>query len=184
MPGFMPVRPETLAQFTEGDKRIEGTFWDAREDEYSVRYQDTGLWLAKYVAQSDNNKDAGFDNDLNYNNNLRVYRYAETLLNAAELSLETGSVGDAATYLNEVRQRAGLESLSTVTLDDIIQERRLEFVGEGKRYWDLVRTGKAASVLVPEGFRTNGWSEHNRYIPIPLSELDSSPNLVQNKGYK
>lgn len=182
--GFMPVRPETLAQFTEGDKRIEGTFWDAREDEYSVRYQDTGLWLAKYIAQSDNNKDAGFDNDLNYNNNLRVYRYAETLLNAAELSLETGSVGDAATYLNEVRQRAGLERLSTVTLDDIIQERRLEFVGEGKRYWDLVRTGMAASVLVPEGFRTNGWSEHNRYIPIPLPELDSSPNLVQNEGYK
>lgn len=99
-------------------------------------------------------------------------------------SLETGSVGDAAIYLNEVRQRAGLESLSTVTLDDIIQERRLEFVGEGKRYWDLVRTDKAATVLIPEGFRTNGWSEHNRFIPIPLSELDSSPNLVQNKGYK
>ncbi|MDO5035378.1 MAG: RagB/SusD family nutrient uptake outer membrane protein [Porphyromonas sp.] len=181
--GFMPIRLDTYAIFQPEDKRIEGTFWDARGMEYSARYQDTGLWLAKYVAQSDNNKDAGFDNNLNYNNNLRIYRYAETLLNAAELSLEAGDMGAALLYINEVRDRAGLDKLTTVTLDDILLERRYEFVGEGKRYWDLVRTGKAATVLVAEEYRTNNWAPHNRYIPIPLSELDTSPNLVQNEGY-
>lgn len=182
--GFMPVRLETLEAFDPSDARIEGTFWDAREYEYSARYQDTGLWLAKYIAQSANNKDATHDNDLNYNNNLRVYRYAETLLNAAELSLALGNTRDALLYLNEVRSRAGIDNLTAVTLEDIIHERRLEFVGEGKRYWDLVRTGMAPEVLVPDQYRTNTWSQHNRYIPIPLSELDSSPNLVQNEGYK
>ena len=38
------------------------------------------------------------------------------------------------------------------TIDNIINERRLEFVGEGKRYWDLIRTDKAASVLVPDQY--------------------------------
>lgn len=182
--GFMPIRQETYDIFAEGDARIAGTFWDARGMEYSPRYQDTGLWLAKYIAQSANNKDAGFDNNLNYNNNLRIYRYAETLLNAAELALETGDAAAALSYVNEVRARAGVDALTAVTLDDILLERRYEFVGEGKRYWDLVRTGRASTVLTPDEYRTNGWSEHNKYIPIPLSELDSSPNLVQNNGYK
>ena len=72
--------------------------------------------------------------------------------------------------------------MTRITLDDIIKERRLEFVGEGKRYWDLVRTGKAASALVPDtyGYRTNTWTEKKKYIPISQSELDSDPNLVQN----
>ena len=84
--------------------------------------------------------------------------------------------------MNEVRARAGLGALSTVTLDDIIQERRLEFVGEGKRYFDLVRTGKAAQVLVPDsyGYRTNSWTPKKKYIPIAQAELDSDPALVQN----
>ncbi|WP_368860737.1 RagB/SusD family nutrient uptake outer membrane protein, partial [Escherichia coli] len=54
--------------------------------------------------------------------------------------------------------------------------------GEGKRYFDLVRTGKAASVLVPDeyGYRTNSWTESKKYIPIAQAELDSDPALVQN----
>ena len=121
--------------------------------------------------------------NLNYNNNLRVYRFAETLLNAAELLVLTnGDNEEAARYVNRVRNRAGLNSLSTVTQDVIINERDLEFLGEGKRYFDLVRTGKASSVLVPDsyGYRTNTWSQKKKYIPIAQAELDSDPSLVQN----
>lgn len=166
-----------------GDKRRDATIWDVRGVEYKERYQDTHLWLAKYRPFTENNADAGFDNNLNYNNNLRVYRVAEAYLNAAELLFETGGdAGLAKDYVNKIRRRAGIAELGAVTLDDVINERRLEFVGEGKRYFDLVRTGKAATVLVPDsyGYRTNSWTESKKYIPIAQAELDSDPALVQN----
>ena len=179
--GFLPVRVETYDMYAEGDVRRDATCWDVRGVTYTERYQDTHIWLAKYRPFTENNKDAGFDNNLNYNNNYRYYRYAETLLNAAELSVRTGG-GNAATYLNEVRSRAGLGNIDA-TIDNIIEERHLEFVGEGKRYWDLVRSGKAASVLVPDqyGYRTNAWTESKKYIPIAQAEIDAAQGtLVQN----
>ncbi len=179
--GFMPMRVETYNIFDEKDARREATCWDVRGVEYTERYQDTHIWLAKYVAQNANNADAVGDINLNYNNNLRVYRYSEALLNAAELSLKSNA-SKAKEYVNLVRARAGVDQLASVTLEDIIQERRLEFVGEGKRYFDLVRTGLAATVLVPDeyGYRTNAWTPQKKYIPIHQSELDSDPSLVQN----
>ena len=140
--GFLPVRTETYALFADNDKRRDATVWDCRGVKYTKRYEDTGLWLAKYRPFTENNADAGFDNNLNYNNNLRVYRLAEAYLNAAELLLETGGdAKQAKDYVNKIRNRAGIAELGAVTLDDVINERRLEFVGEGKRYFDLVRTG-------------------------------------------
>ena len=128
--------------------------------------------------------------NLNYNNNKRIYRYAETLLNAAELLLQTGgSASEAAGYVSQVRQRAGLAAVSSVTIDDIFTERHLEFCGEGKRYFDLVRaegisgaTQKASTVLVPDnyGYRTNSWTPSKKYIPLSQSELDADPSLKQN----
>ena len=180
--GFMPVRTETYNMFASNDKRRDATVWDCRGVEYTKRYQDTGFQLGKYRPYTENNATSG-DKDLNYNNNLRVYRVAEAYLNAAELLLETG--GDATKakdYVNIIRRRAGIAELGAVTVDDVINERHLEFVGEGKRYFDLVRTGKAASVLVPDeyGYRTNSWTESKKYIPIAQAELDSDPALVQN----
>jgi hypothetical protein len=116
-----------------------------------------------------------------------VYRYAETLLNAAELLLKTGGSGaTAAQYVNEVRARAGLAALSSVSEDDIINERRHEFMGEGKRYFDLVRTGKAASVLTPAndsgGYRTKSWSPDVRYLPIPQDNIDAAQGTLKQNG--
>lgn len=180
--GFLPVRISTYEMFADGDVRRDATCWDVRGAEYTERYQDTHIWLNKYRPYTENNADAGFDNNLNYNNNYRYYRYAETILNAAELELEAGSATKAAEYVNMIRTRAGVAPLGSVTKEDIIQERNYEFVGEGKRYWDLVRTGMASTVLVPDefGYRTNTWSESKKYIPIAQSELDSDPALVQN----
>ena len=82
-----------------------------------------------------------------------------------------------------MHHRAGLTDNLTATLDNILQERAYEFVGEGKRYWDLVRTGKAASVLVPDsyGYRTNSWTENKKYLPIPQNEIDAAQGtLIQN----
>lgn len=191
--GFLPMRLETYNLFEEGDTRRDATVWDLRGVEYEPRYQDTRMWLKKYRAQDANNANAVGDKNLNYNNNLRVYRFSETLLNAAELALRTGSgAADAKTWVNQVRKRAGLADLSSVTVDDVLTERHYEFVGEGKRYFDLVRAegisgasskNKASTALVPDtyGYRTNSWTAQKKYIPIAQSELDSDPALVQNE---
>ena len=189
--GFLPVRVEAYNKFGEGDLRRDATIIDFRHlaglDEsasYHLRYQNTYLWLKKYSKQTGTCEHASFDNNLNFNNNYRYYRYSEALLNAAELLLETGgSNATAAQYVSRVRQRAGLAAVSSVSKDDILNERDLEFMGEGKRYWDLVRSGKAATVLVPDvyGYRTNAWTPNKKYIPIAQGELDSDPALVQNE---
>lgn len=191
--GFLPLRLATYEMFGDADKRRDATCWDVRGTEYTARYQDTHIWLHKYRPYDRNFKSAPFDQNLNYNNNYRYYRYAETLLNAAELSLRTGgsATGEAKTWLNEVRTRAGLSALDQVTVDDVLTERHLEFVGEGKRYFDLVRAegisgasakNKATTALVPDeyGYRTNSWTPKKKYIPIAQGELDSDPALVQN----
>jgi hypothetical protein len=188
--GFLPMKLETYNMYADGDQRRDVTCWDLRGYSYTERYQDTHIWHGKYRPQSDNNKDCPTSKNLNYNNNKRIYRYAETLLNAAELLLQTGgSMSEATGYVNEVRSRAGVAALNGVSIDDILTERHLEFCGEGKRYFDLVRaegiggaTQKASTVLVPDsyGYRTNTWSASKKYIPLAQSELDADPTLKQN----
>lgn len=189
--GFLPVRTATYDMYDPADVRRDATVWDVRGVTYSNRYQDTHLWLAKYRPQSANIKDGS--TNLNFNNNLRVYRYAETLLNAAELKVRGLGSADAQKYLDMIRTRAGLASIPA-TLENIIEERHLEFVGEGKRYFDLVRmvgvsSVNAETVLVecpcdgtnPNDLgRTGHWTKGRKYIPLAQGELDADPTLVQN----
>lgn len=184
--GFCPVRTETFNRYSNNDSRRGASCWNAASaGKYNPRYQDTGFFLEKYVARSGYNKDQIADADLNYNNNLRIYRYSETLLNAAELIVRGAGTGNAKKYLNDVRKRAGLTIEKEATLDNIIEERHLEFVGEGKRYWDLIRSGKASSVLTPDeyGYRTNTWSANKKYLPIPQSEIDAAQGTLTQNNY-
>lgn len=66
------------------------------------------------------------------------FRYAEILLTAAEAAMELNDPS-ALGYINQVRSRAGIQPLESVTLNDIIRERRVEFAFENQRYWDLKR---------------------------------------------
>ncbi len=180
--GFLPVRLETYDHFDAKDVRRDATCWDVRGVNYTERYQDTHIWLKKYRPYTETCKDCPGSKNLNYNNNLRIYRYAETLLNAAELIARGAGQGDAKSLLTQVRTRAGLGAIDA-TIDNIIEERHLEFIGEGKRYFDLVRSGKAATTLVPDayGYRTNTWTPSKKHIPLAQSELDADPTLVQNE---
>ena len=186
--GFCPVRKSTYEMFSADDTRRDATCWDVRafDGTYNKRYQDEGFFLQKYSARADGNAGQVASGELNYNNNWRIYRYSETLLNAAELIVNTGGdVAKAHRYLNDVRHRAGLQIEKQPTIDNIIDERRLEFVGEGKRYWDLIRTGKAAATLTPDeyGYRTNTWSPNKKYLPIPQSEIDKSNGTLTQNPY-
>ncbi len=182
--GFAPVRQETYDMFTVGDARRDATCYDATVNAYETRYEDTGYFLEKYQGlQSEYNTGDGAP-DMRFGNNFRIYRFAETLLNAAELAL-TSDPTNAKIWLNKVHNRAGLTDTVDATLANIKQERRLEFVGEGKRYWDLVRWGDAPTVLVPDtyGYRTATWSESKKYLPIPQSEIDAALGTLTQNNY-
>ncbi|MGI6224379.1 MAG: RagB/SusD family nutrient uptake outer membrane protein [Prevotella sp.] len=159
--GFCTVSKEVYDDYEDGDLRRDASILNIDEyikqksEEgyliyYNGRYQNTGFFLKKYLPRTGGNDGYNGSDALNWDYNLHLYRYAETLLNAAELALETGDKTKAQNYYNQVRARAGVSSRE-VTIDNLIDERRLEFVGEGKRYYDLVRTGKAASVLKAGG---------------------------------
>ncbi|MGL4519531.1 MAG: RagB/SusD family nutrient uptake outer membrane protein [Phocaeicola sp.] len=182
--GFCPVRQECYDRYQEGDVRREGTIFSTQGKSYNPRYQDTGLWLNKYMARSGYNDGQLADADLNWNNNLRIYRYAEVLLNAAELISLGAGAGDANGYLNQVRTRAGVP-VATATTESVLAERQLEFVGEGKRYWDLIRSGKASSTLVPDsyGYRKNSWSSSKKHLPIPQAEINASQGTLTQNNY-
>ncbi|NEU09932.1 RagB/SusD family nutrient uptake outer membrane protein [Flavihumibacter sp. R14] len=110
--------------------------------------------------------------------NIRLMRYAEVLLINAEAAANLG-LGDATTNLNLVRSRANLPA-SVGTIDNIWKERRVELAMEHDRFFDLVRQGRASTVLGPKGFVAG----RNEVFPIPQSQIDLSGNrLTQNPGY-
>jgi len=114
--------------------------------------------------------------------NIRIMRYAEILLMNAEAAVKLGNMGAALSSLNKVRNRAGLKSLTAVTIDDVWKERRVELAMEQDRFFDLVRQGRAGAVLRAHGKAfVDGKHE---IFPIPQAEIDlSNKKLTQNPGY-
>lgn len=118
--------------------------------------------------------------DWDSNKNIRILRYAEVLLMNAEAAFNLG--GDAATPLNEVRERAGLEDAPVVDQMAIWNERRLELAFEHDRYFDLVRQGRAGEVLRAHG--KNFVDGKHEKFPIPQAQIELSKGLLtQNPGY-
>ncbi len=188
--GFGPVRTETVAIFEDEDERLPASINQFEDDTYTARFQNTGYFMAKYAAREDYN-DAPYTEDLNYENNVRIFRYAEVLLNAAELMTihSIAQVGDLSPQkcLDAIRTRAGLGSIEA-TVANIKLERRREFVGEGMRFWDLVRWGDASQLTEnnTDFSSERTWSDDMKYFPIPQSEIDKTEGeykLVQNAGY-
>lgn len=186
--GFGPVRPEVPAIFEAGDRRLAASINQFPAGTYGERFQNTGLFLAKYAARVGYNEPPG-DVDLNYENNVRVFRYAEALLNAAELMVIHGvaPVGDvtAQDCLDEIRTRAGVTSIPA-TAANIKLERRREFLGEGMRFWDIVRWGDTNLLNdnLPNFSSNRTWNDKQKYLPIPQSAINSTIGLeyeiVQN----
>lgn len=109
-----------------------------------------------------------------------IIRIAEEYLIRSEARTQLNKLGDALTDLNAVRDRAGLTATTAVSQADILlaieNERRIEFALEGHRWFDLVRTGRAAAVLGVTDTKKN-------ILPIPVDQLNVDPALTQNPGY-
>lgn len=106
------------------------------------------------------------------NNSIKLIRYSDILLLNAEAKVKKGQNGDKT--FNWVRKRAGMPELVNVTFEDIMDERFAELCLEnGERFYDLTRTGLAASEL-------NGYSETKRFYPIPQTALDADKALQED----
>lgn len=111
--------------------------------------------------------------------NIRVMRYAEVLLIYAEAAFRLNNTGEANAKLNLVRARANLPFIPA-TLANIWKESRVELALEQHRFFDLVRTGQAATVLAGKGFQAG----KHEVFPIPQAQRDlSGGRLTQNPGY-
>ena len=139
------------------------------------------MWNQKaYVPTSLNNNACGYGSI----QNIRILRFADILLINAEAANELGNTSVAITNLNKVRTRAHLADTTATTKaalrTAIWHERRVELAMEGDRFVDLVRTGQAATVLGPLGFKAG----KNELFPIPLDAINQSNGLfTQNPGY-
>ncbi len=120
-----------------------------------------------------------------------MFRLADVYLMYAEAIVRGGTggnLGDAINYINELRLRAGVPTISDITLDFILDERARELAWECHRRTDLVRFGKFSESTYVWQWKGNvkqGQSTNVKYnvFPIPDSEVSSNPNVSQNPGY-
>jgi hypothetical protein len=157
--GFAPSA-SLYEAFETGDERRDASIGVLDGENYSIKY-----WR---ISTEDDN--------------VHILRLAEMYLIRAEANARLNA--DPATVradLDVIRERAGLAPLATTVdttdelFDAILQERRVEFMSEGHRFFDLRRLGRATTVLEITADRL--------LMPIPRSEIDVNPNLAQNPGY-
>ncbi|MEP0304350.1 MAG: RagB/SusD family nutrient uptake outer membrane protein, partial [Maribacter dokdonensis] len=133
-----------------------------------------------------------------------LYGLAEVYLNLAEASYHAGNEIDARKYVNKVSTRAlqpEITASGTELLDAIRRERRVELAFEGHSFFDERRwmipehlgfdvkglrwTKKVDGSVEPEEYTVieRPWFDRQYYLPIPLSEIEKAPALIQNAGY-
>ncbi len=146
--------------------------------------------------------------DVQYNQNIWIYiRYAEVLLDYAEACLMLGDIPTATTYINMIRNRAGLPDFTGDITQALRQERKIELFGEENRWFDIRRWKILEATLSPplhgidileiknlDGTYTTTWTrlvsqqanvpnKRMYWIPISTDEMKKAPQLVQNPGY-
>jgi tetratricopeptide (TPR) repeat protein len=170
--------------FEENDLRKEisvglyGGYYDANEEFVPIPTNTNQTYTKKYITQNPARNDSRAD--------WKVIRYADVLLMLAEAMNENGKTQDGISYLNQIRERAGVSVYPTTmsqieTRDAIAKERRLELSFEGVRWFDLVRTGKVYEVM-----NEFGMNEYMNVFPLPLSQvqlINDPAILPQNPGY-
>ncbi|MCF8713752.1 RagB/SusD family nutrient uptake outer membrane protein [Joostella atrarenae] len=177
---FNPIT-QNLYDALKNDPRFDATIADIKAlkaqglADYSPGYLDTGYFLKKFMPLNSDTSTGGGASALNYKQNVYVIRLADTYLMEAEALGAQGARAQA--LLDAVRARVGLPSVP-VSQNAIMLERRLELAGEGHRWFDLVRTGRASTVLADRGFTAG----KNEIFPIPLKEMENTL-IEQNPNY-
>jgi hypothetical protein len=177
-----------------------GSYWAKICYEYDGNWNNkTRTFQAKYECSYDEFQGFGANwSESPFNN--RMLRYADVVLLAAEAAIMAGENDKARTYINMVRTRArmcGVEGNTcpadypegtTITMDMLMHERRLELAMEGHRFFDLVRWNKAVekldgSYLINQDMTVSFTSPKNDFYPIPEQEVNSNEDLLQYPGW-
>jgi hypothetical protein len=162
----------------------------------------TGYTFKKYLD------DAVYGTDANNNENAWFeFRYAEILLNYAEACIGLNQMTEAATYINMVRNRAGLPDFTGDITAALRYERRIEFIYEDVRFYDIRRwkildealtDATGVDIVETKNLDNNtvtttwrqifvedrGTTDKKIYwVPIPVDEINRAPQLEQNPGY-
>lgn len=162
----------------------------------------TGYYMRKFIDPSINHQ---YEKQ---NLPWRQMRYAEVLLNYAEACIELGEEDEAKTYLNMIRNRAGMPDIPAEETGDVLRdhyrnERKIELAYEQHRYFDIRRwmiapdvitSAEGVNIRYPYGSDTptysiievqeRGWNDNKSYfLPILLDELNRNDQLIQNPGY-
>ena len=158
---------------------------DFKEDVPNQILKFAGARMSKYEV------DNTTSSYLNHNNDKVFWRYADALLLAAEAKVRMGQSGDA--EVNEIRDRVQAGQKSNVTLQDILDERMLEFSYEGMRRQDQIRFGTYTEPTtdryagVHHNVATGDYVVDNTgfttVFPIPTSVLELNTKLTQDPGY-
>lgn len=158
---------------------------DFKEDVPNQILKFAGARMSKYEV------DNTTSSYLNHNNDKVFWRYADALLLAAEAKVRMGQSGDA--EVNEIRDRVQAGQKSNVTLQDILDERMLDFSYEGMRRQDQIRFGTYTEPTtdryagVHHNVATGDYVVDNTgfttVFPIPTSVLELNTKLTQNPGY-
>ena len=202
--GACPITPYANSLFRSGDSRSTATVIDcaaigAYKEQITTDCMDyTGLVNKKYcpliftdgtsMPAAETTVDGG-NMQTNQDQNWILIRYADVLLMAAEL----GSA-NAMQYFNQVRDRAygaGVHDITTApTREQIWNERRVEFMGEGVRYFDLRRQGLDAFVAAQMGqANANGQTIgnpitiYNNKVPTTISSTYVENNIRTKRGF-
>jgi hypothetical protein len=195
--GFNIPTQDLVDEFEAGDPRLSASVFqegDAMGDRGIFTKEATGFpfdyYARKYFVNRSEEAPTG-DARVNGPSNDRVIRYADVLLMYAEAAYHNGNEPLARDLVNQVRERArdgndnilpDVTASGTSLLTAIYHERRVELALEGHRFYDLVRTGQAVTVMNAHG-KSFTAGVHERF-PIPLREIQLSDGLIeQNPGY-
>lgn len=124
----------------EGTTAVPGADIKPYGTDISAAVSITGYYMGKFVNESqsiDKNPDKGSSQ------NYIIWRYAEALLDYAEVKFRQGETDIALNKVNEIRRRAHMHELSMLTWDALVNERRVEMAFEETTYWDILRWGQA-----------------------------------------
>ena len=127
--------------YTDGTAGVDLTKYGSSETAQVTR---TGYYMAKFLDETQ-----VIDNNNTYasKQNYIIWRYAEALLDYAEITFKLGEEGTALDYVNQIRERVHMHPLSSITWNDIYNERRVELAFEETQYWDMFRRGEAINKL-------------------------------------
>ena len=157
--------------------------WIRYDDPNGSGKQSGEYWLAKFIG----NKDRGYSFR---RNNPRVLRISEAYLIVAEAGLECNEAAKAKQRFNEIRiTRDPSASELTPTLELVQTERRKEFIGEGHRFFDVLRRGGTitrddSDPKEVSGITSITWDDYRCVLPISHTERVLYQELQQNPGYK